>query len=95
MSFDPHTTHKPEATKLSGTATLTVHNKQHELPVFSGTDGPDVIDISKLYSLSGDFTYDPGLTSTAGCKSDITFTDGKRGILLYRGYPIEQLVYST
>jgi citrate synthase len=50
-----------------------------------------VIDISKLYSLSGDFTYDPGFTSTASCKSDITFTDGERGILLYRGYPIEQL----
>jgi citrate synthase len=91
MSFDPHTTHKPEATKLSGTARLTVHNKQYEFPVFSGTDGPDVMDISKLYSLSGNFTYDPGFTSTAGCKSDITFTDGERGILLYRGYPIEQL----
>src|SRR5208337_4117030 len=91
ISFDPPTTHKPEAAKLSGTATLTVHNKQYELPVFSGTLGPNVIDSSKLYSLSGDFTYDPGFTSTAGCKSDITFTDGKRGVLLYRGYPIEQL----
>ena len=53
MSFDPHTTHKPEATKLSGTATLTLHNKQYELPVISGTVGPDVVDISKLYGQSG------------------------------------------
>src|ERR1700744_1696288 len=91
MSFDPHVAHKPEATKLSGAATLTVRNKQYELPVFSGTAGPNVMDIPDLSSLSGDFTYDPGFTSTAGCKSDITFTDGERGILLYRGYPIEQL----
>src|SRR5271167_4487781 len=91
MSFDPHTSHKPEAAKLSGTATLTVQNKQYELPVIQGTLGPNVIDISRLYGISGDFTYDPGFTSTAACKSDITFIDGEEGILLYRGYPIEQL----
>jgi citrate synthase len=79
------------AAKPNGTATLTVHNKQYELPVFAGTVGPDVVDISKLYSHSGTFTYDPGFTSTASCKSDITYIDGEQGILLYRGYPIDQL----
>ena len=90
-SIDPNTSHRHEAAKPHGTATLTLHNKQYELPVFSGTTGPDVIDISKLYAQSGAFTYDPGFTSTASCKSDITFIDGERGILLYRGYPIDQL----
>jgi citrate synthase len=91
MSFDPGTTHKPEATTQAGSATLTLHGKQYEFPVISGTSGLNVIDITKLYGLTGAFTYDPGFTSTASCKSDITFTDGKHGILLYRGYPIEQL----
>ena len=91
LSFDPHTTHKEEATTLAGSATLTLHNKQHELPVISGTLGPNVIDFSKLYSLSGDFTYDPGFASTVACKSGITYLDGERGVLFYRGYPIEQL----
>ena len=59
--------------------------------MFSGSVGPDVIDISKLYGQSGVFTYDPGFTSTAACKSDITYIDGDKGVLLYRGYPIEQL----
>ncbi len=83
--------HKKEAAKPNGTATLTLRNKQYELPVVSGSVGPDVIDISKLYGESGAFTYDPGFTSTAACKSDITYIDGERGILLYRGYPIDQL----
>ena len=56
-----------------------------------GTIGPEVIDISKLYGETGRFTYDPGFTSTASCESKITFIDGDEGILLYRGYPIEQL----
>ncbi|MFZ0572257.1 MAG: citrate synthase [Rhodomicrobium sp.] len=68
-----------------------MHNNQYELPVISGTVGPDVVDISKLYGQSGAFTYDPGFTSTAACKSDITYIDGDKGVLLYRGYPIEQL----
>jgi citrate synthase len=89
--IDPNTSHKPDAAKPHGSATLTLHNKQHELPIFSGTVGPDVIDISRLYGESGVFTYDPGFTSTAACKSDITFIDGERGVLLYRGYPIDQL----
>jgi citrate synthase len=62
-----------------------------EMPVYSGSIGPDVIDIRKLYSQSGMFTYDPGFLSTASCHSGITFIDGDKGELLYRGYPIEQL----
>ena len=73
------------------TATLTVGNKTFDLPISSGTVGPDVIDIGKLYGQSGMFTYDPGFTSTASCESKITYIDGDAGILEYRGYPIEQL----
>ena len=62
-----------------------------ELPVYQGTVGPDVIDIRKLYGQSGMFTYDPGFLSTAACQSAITYIDGDKGELLYRGYPIEQL----
>ena len=62
-----------------------------ELPVYSGTIGPDVIDIRKLYAQTGMFTYDPGFMSTAACQSTITYIDGDKGELLYRGYPIEQL----
>lgn len=62
-----------------------------ELPVYKGTIGPDVIDIRKLYAQTGMFTYDPGFMSTASCQSTITYIDGDKGELLYRGYPIEQL----
>ena len=62
-----------------------------ELPVYQGTIGPDVIDIRKLYAQTGMFTYDPGFLSTASCQSSITYIDGDKGELLYRGYPIEQL----
>ncbi len=62
-----------------------------ELPILQGTLGPDVVDIRPLYKDTGLFTYDPGFTSTASCSSSITFIDGDAGILLYRGYPIEQL----
>jgi len=62
-----------------------------ELPVLSGTIGPDVLDVQTLYKQTGMFTYDPGFTSTASCRSTITYIDGEEGILLYRGYPIEQL----
>ena len=62
-----------------------------EMPIYSGSIGPDVIDIRKLYGQSGMFTYDPGFLSTASCQSGITFIDGDKGELLYRGYPIEQL----
>jgi citrate synthase len=73
------------------TATLTYNGKTTEFPVYSGSIGPDVIDISKLYAQTGAFTYDPGFMSTAACKSSITYIDGDKGELLYRGYPIEQL----
>ncbi|MRX50128.1 citrate (Si)-synthase [Paracoccus sp. S-4012] len=72
-------------------ATLTVHDKTLELPVMSPTVGPDVVDITKLYGQGGVFTFDPGFTSTAACKSAITYIDGDVGELWYRGYPIEQL----
>ncbi len=62
-----------------------------ELPVLSGTIGPDVLDVQTLYKNTGMFTYDPGFTSTASCRSTITYIDGDAGVLLYRGYPIEQL----
>jgi citrate synthase len=73
-------------------ATLTVgSNQQTHLPVRSGSIGPDVIDVARLYRDTGCFTYDPGFTSTANCSSRITYIDGDKGVLLYRGYPIEQL----
>ncbi|MFM8342866.1 MAG: citrate synthase [Methylomonas sp.] len=71
--------------------TLNDQDKQFELPILSGSMGPDVIDIRRLYGQSGLFTYDPGFTSTASCTSKITYIDGDQGVLLYRGYPIEQL----
>jgi citrate synthase len=73
------------------TAKLTLEGQSWELPVRAGSLGPDVIDISTLYKNSDRFTFDPGFTSTASCESDITFIDGDNGILLHRGYPIEQL----
>ncbi|HEY5636852.1 MAG TPA: citrate synthase [Burkholderiales bacterium] len=73
-------------------ATLTLPDgKAVEFPVMSGTIGPDVVDIRSLYGKSGAFTYDPGFLSTASCASTITYIDGDAGVLLYRGYPIEQL----
>jgi len=77
--------------KQTRTATLTVDGKTVEMPVLSGSTGPDVIDIRKLYAESGMFTYDPGFTSTAACDSAITYIDGDEGVLTHRGYPIEQL----
>jgi citrate synthase len=62
-----------------------------ELPIYKGTIGPDVVDIRKLYGATGKFTFDPGFMSTAACESKITYIDGDKGELLYRGYPIEQL----
>ncbi|WP_375569408.1 citrate synthase [Ahrensia marina] len=73
------------------TATLSLDGKEHEFNVRSGTIGPDVIDISKLYASTGAFTYDPGFTSTGSCESEITYIDGDKGVLLHRGYPIDQL----
>ena len=67
------------------------NNRSSELPLVSGTLGPACIDIATLYKDTGHFTYDPGFGSTASTKSAITYIDGDEGVLLYRGYPIEQL----
>ncbi len=72
-------------------ASLTADGKTIDMPVKSGTIGPDVIDIRKLYGQTGLFTYDPGFTSTASCDSALTYIDGDEGVLLHRGYPIGQL----
>jgi citrate synthase len=79
----------------AGTATLKYNGNAYELPVLSGSEGPNVVDIRKLYGDADIFTYDPGFTSTASCESDITFIDGDKGILLYRGYPIDQLAANS
>ncbi|WP_297327571.1 citrate synthase [uncultured Bartonella sp.] len=72
-------------------AHISVDGKSIELPVRKGTIGPDVIEIAPLYKETGTFTYDPGFTSTASCESKITYIDGNAGVLLYRGYSIDQL----
>src|SRR5262245_47729071 len=77
---------KPQTAKL-----VDPKGNSYEFPILSGTQGPDVIDIRKLYDASDYFTFDPGYTSTGSCESKITFIDGDKGILLHRGYPIEEL----
>jgi citrate synthase len=77
--------------KLKGKAQMTVNGRTAEFPVYSGTLGPDVVDIGTLYKQADVFTLDPGFTSTGSCESQITFIDGDEGILLHRGYPIDQL----
>ena len=77
--------------KIKEKADLKLNGDLYNFDVHEGTIGPDVLDISKLYAQSGKFTYDPGFTSTANCKSTITYIDGEEGTLLYRGYPIDQL----
>jgi len=72
-------------------ALLRVHDRELELNVLHGTMGPDAVDVRNLYRQAGVFTFDVGFTSTASCESKITFIDGEKGMLLYRGYPIEQL----
>jgi len=76
---------------MGDTAKFGVGEKTVELPVLKGTVGPDVVDIRKLYGETDVFTFDPGFTSTASCESKITFIDGDKGVLLHRGYPIDQL----
>jgi len=75
----------------SKAASLSLGTRTSQMPVRSGSIGPDVIDVSRLYRDTSCFTYDPGFTSTANCSSKITYIDGDKGQLLYRGYPIEQL----
>ena len=74
-----------------GKATLTIEGKSVDLPILSGTQGPDVVDVRSLYAQAGVFTLDPGFTSTGSCESQITYIDGENGVLLYRGYPIDEL----
>ena len=76
---------------MNKTATLEADGTNHVYPVLEGSVGPEVVDIRKFYGESGMFTYDPGFTSTASCQSAITYIDGDKGILLHRGYPIDQL----
>ncbi|KQQ89859.1 citrate synthase [Aureimonas sp. Leaf324] len=76
---------------MTDSAKLTLGPKETELKLRHGTIGPDVVDIAALYKDTGLFTYDPGFTSTASCESKITFIDGDEGVLLHRGYPIDQL----
>ncbi|MDP1874760.1 citrate synthase [Phenylobacterium sp.] len=76
---------------MGDTAKISIGAKTVELPILKGTTGPDVVDVRKLYAEADVFTYDPGFTSTASCESKITYIDGDAGILLHRGYPIDQL----
>ncbi len=76
---------------MADKASLTIGDNSFDFPTLEGSVGPEVVDIRKLYAETGRFTYDPGFTSTASCQSAITYIDGDAGILLHRGYPIEQL----
>ncbi|HWU13932.1 MAG TPA: citrate synthase [Caulobacter sp.] len=76
---------------MTDKATLTIGDKNYDLPILKGSTGPDVLDVRKLYGDSDHFTFDPGFTSTASCESKITYIDGDAGVLLHRGYPIDQL----
>src|SRR5678809_1126163 len=80
---------------MSGKASIAIGGNTYDYDTLSGSVGPDVIDIRKLYGQTGAFTYDPGFTSTASCRSEITYIDGDAGILLHRGYPIDQLAENS
>ena len=86
---------RPASATMRAAAHLSVDGKAVDLEVKSGTIGPDVVDVGALYKHTGHFTYDPGFTSTANCKSSITYIDGDKGELLYRGYSIDQLAENT
>ncbi|MEM9494456.1 MAG: citrate synthase [Pseudomonadota bacterium] len=79
----------------TGDVTLTVNGTSYDFPVFKAANGPDVVDIRRFYQETDVFTFDPGFTSTASCESKITFIDGDEGVLLYRGYPIEDLAQQS
>ena len=81
--------------KSTRTATIILDNRSVEFPVYDAVHGPSVIDVRTLYRDLGVFTYDPGYTSTGSCESKITFIDGDKGELLYRGYPIDQLAENS
>ncbi|WP_296205564.1 citrate/2-methylcitrate synthase, partial [uncultured Hyphomicrobium sp.] len=92
MSIHESSTPTAEAARQ---AELRLNGKDVSLDVRTGTIGPDVIDIAKVYRDTGCFTYDPGFTSTANCSSKITFIDGDKGELLYRGYAIDELAENS
>src|SRR5688500_11384614 len=77
------------------TMAMTSGEGNWDYPVLPGSVGPEVVDIRKFYGQTGMFTYDPGFTSTASCQSAITYIDGEKGILLHRGYPIDQLAENS
>jgi citrate synthase len=81
-----HQTKQETAMSGSDNAKLSSLGTDYEFGIHEGTVGPSVIDVSSLYGQTGQFTYDPGFTSTASCKSEITFIDGEKGVLLHRGY---------
>jgi citrate synthase len=78
-----------------GKATLSIGDQFYDLPILGGTVGPNVLDVRKLYAQADVFTYDPGFTSTASCESQLTYIDGDAGVLLHRGYPIDQLAENS
>ena len=80
---------------MTDKATLTIGDKSYDLPILKGSTGPDVLDVRKIYGESDHFTFDPGFTSTASCESKITYIDGDAGVLLHRGYPIDQLAENS
>ena len=80
-----------EASSETFTLTDNRSGRSFQLPILKGTMGPDVVDVRKFYAETKCFTYDPGYTSTGSCDSKITFIDGDKGVLLYRGYPIDVL----
>jgi citrate synthase len=82
---------KTSKVKPAGTASLSYEGKSYDFPVYAGSQGPNVVDIRKLYDQADIFTYDPGFTSTASTESEITFIDGDKGVLEYRGYSIGEL----
>jgi len=82
------------SSKKTATLTFSDGSPSVEFPIYEGSVGPDVVDIRKLYGQTGKFTFDPGFLSTAACDSKITYIDGDKGELLYRGYPIEQIAQS-
>jgi citrate synthase len=93
-----HLSKKEESMNISdnkATLSFSDGSPSVEFPIYKGTVGPDVIDIRKLYAGTGKFTYDPGFMSTASCNSSITYIDGDKGELQYRGYPIEQLAVNA
>ena len=83
---------KKKSTKSKkNTAKLIINSNTYQLPIHKATEGNDVVDVTKLYSESGYFTYDPGFTSTAACESKVTYIDGEKGILRYRGIDVSEL----